>query len=475
MTPLSAPTDRRPAWRHLAWLVAAVTLGALVAGSSFRSSTGVLMEPLEREFGWSRTVTSGAVTVNLLFYGLTAPFAAAIMERFGVRRVVTAALVFVGLGSGLTCVMTAAWQLYLLWGLFIGAGTGCTALVFGAIVANRWFATHRGLVTGIFSAANALGQLAFLPLIAAAAEGPGWRFAAAVVAVLALALAPLVWFLLHDYPHEVGVEPYGAAATPSSVPGPPDTGVADRANTDHAEPHDAPDPALDAVGVTTDLPAPPQVEAARGPARVALHTLREARDSWAFWVLAGTFFVCGWSTNGLIQTHFVPAAHDHGMPATTAAGLLAVVGVFDVVGTVASGWLTDRVDSRLLLWAYYGLRGLSLIGLPWLWAPDVQPGMWAFIIFYGLDWVATVPPTLALCRQHFGIERSGIVFGWVFAAHMIGAAAGASVAGWIREAHGDYRLAWWAAGLLCAAAAASVFTIRKPEVPARAERVPEPV
>ncbi|MCA0438010.1 MAG: MFS transporter [Actinobacteria bacterium] len=451
-------------WRHRAWIVAAVTLGALVAGSSFRSSTGVLMEPLEAEYGWSRTVTSGAVTVNLLLYGLTAPFAAAIMERFGVRRVVTAALVCVGLGSALTTVMTAAWQLWLLWGLFIGAGTGCMALVFGAIVANRWFDTHRGLVTGLFSAANALGQLAFLPLIAAAVTGPGWRFAAGVVAVLALVLAPLVYFLLHDHPHEVGTTPYGA-----SPPDPASDAASDPAS-------DSADVSLDALGVTTDLPAVPQADPSPGPAALALRTLREASGSWAFWVLAGTFFVCGWSTNGLIQTHFVPAAHDHGMPATTAAGLLAVVGLFDVVGTVASGWLSDRVDARLLLWAYYGLRGLSLIALPWLWAPDVQPGMWAFIIFYGLDWVATVPPTVALCRQHFGLERSGIVFGWVFAAHMVGAGAGASVAGWIRQSQGDYRLAWWAAGLLCAAAAASVFTIRRPEVPAaQRDRVPEPV
>ena len=432
-----------------------MTLGALVAGSSFRSSTGVLMEPLETEFGWSRAVTSGAVTLNLLLYGLTAPFAAAIMERFGVRRVVTAALVMVGLGSGLTCVMTAAWQLWLLWGICIGAGTGAMALVFGAIVANRWFATHRGLVTGIFSAANALGQLAFLPLIAAAATGPGWRYAAGVVAALALLLAPLVWLLLHDHPHEVGTTPYGAPPAPQVDP----------------RTHDL---TVDVTGVTTDLPAPPQAAAAR-PAALALRTLAEASRSWAFWVLAGTFFVCGWSTNGLVQTHFVPAAHDHGMPATTAAGLLAVVGIFDVVGTIASGWLSDRVDARLLLWAYYGFRGLSLILLPWLWAPDVQPGMWAFIVFYGLDWVATVPPTVALCRQHFGLTASGVVFGWVYAAHMVGAAAGASVAGWIRQSQGDYRLAWWAAGLLCAAAAASVFTIRRPTVPAAApERVPEP-
>lgn len=437
------------AWRHRAWLVAAITLGALVAGSSFRSSTGVLLEPLEHEFGWSRATTSGAVTANLVLYGLTAPFAAAIMARFGVRRVVTGALVVVGLGSALTTVMTVAWQLWVLWGVFIGVGTGCMALVFGAIVANRWFVRHRGLVTGAFSAANALGQLAFLPLIAAAAEGPGWRWAAGVVAVLALLLAPLVWLVMRDHPADAGTTAYGAESLTHSPT--------------HAESPTPPESLADTViAVTTDVPAPPQADPrVENPAVVALRVLREALPSWTFWVLAFTFFVCGWSTNGLIQTHFVPAAHDHGMPATTAAGLLAMVGIFDVVGTLASGWLTDRVDSRYLLVAYYGLRGLSLLVLPQLLAPDVEPGMWMFIVFYGLDWVATVPPTVALCRQAFGLQRSGIVFGWVFASHMIGAGIGASVAGIIRQAQGDYRLAWYIAAGLCLVAAASVFTIRR--------------
>ncbi len=438
---------RGGAWRpHRAWIVAAITLGALVAGSSFRSSTGVLMEPMEAEFGWARTATSGAVTANLVLYGLTAPFAAALMERFGIRRVVSVALVVVGLGSLLTCVMTAIWQLWLLWGVAIGVGTGCMALVFGAIVANRWFVEHRGLIMGVFSAGNALGQLAFLPLIAAAAAGPGWRFAAAVVAALALVLVVPVWLFLRDHPHEVGTTAYGA-----------------------------PDQSVQELGVTTDLPAPPLPdEGVDHPARVAVRTLRGVLRSWAFWALAGTFFVCGWSTNGLIQTHFVPAAHDHGMPPTTAAWLLALVGLFDVVGTIASGWLTDRVDARWLLAAYYSLRGLSLLVLPALWAPHVQPGMWVFIVFYGLDWVATVPPTVALCREHFGIERSSVVFGWVFASHMVGAGIGASAAGWIRATQGDYRLAWWTAGALCLAAAVVAATIPRIRDPLR-DRQPAPV
>ncbi|MFV0459685.1 MAG: MFS transporter [Actinomycetales bacterium] len=415
---------------HRAWIVAAVTLGALVAASAFRSSTGVLMEPIEREFGWSRATTSGAVSLNLVLYGITAPFAAALMERFGVRRVVALALLVVGSGSLLTTVMTSAWQLWVLWGFCVGIGTGAMALVFGAIVANRWFEVRRGLVTGIFSAANAAGQLVFLPLIAATAENVGWRWAAGIVAVLAYVMVPLVLWLLTDSPADVGLAPYGAQP----------------------------------AGLTTDVPAAPVIAAPHeagspGPARLALRVLRDAGHHWTFWALAITFFVCGWSTNGLVQTHFVPAAHDHGMPTTVAAGLLAVVGVFDIVGTIASGWLTDRFDPRVLLAVYYALRGLSLLAAPALLAPAVHPSLWLFIVFYGLDWVATVPPTVALCREHFGLERSGIVFGWVFASHMIGAGIAAIFAGWIRTSQGDYRFAWLFAGALCLAAAAVALTI----------------
>ncbi len=419
--------DRRRGPRtlpHRAWLVAAVTLAALVAAAAFRSSTGVLLEPVESEFGWSRATTSGAVSLNLVLYGLTAPFAAAFMERFGVRRTVALALVVVGVASGLTTVMTAAWQLWLLWGVFIGIGTGAMALVLGAVVANRWFEKHRGLVTGIFSAANATGQLLFLPVIARAADGPGWRWAAGIVAVLALLVAVLVSLLLLDHPRDHGLLPYGAA--PGTPPAP---------------------------AVSTEPPA-----------RRAINTLVRVSRSWPFWALVLTFWVCGWSTNGIIQTHFVPAAHDHGMPATTAAGLLAVVGLFDIAGTVGSGWLTDKVDPRILLAGYYLGRGISLLALDAVLAPGVEPGMWVFIVFYGLDWVATVPPTVALCRTHFGLEDSGVVFGWVFASHMVGAGVGASVAGWVRTAQGDYHWAWLGAAVLCFAAVAISLAIPKKPV-----------
>ena len=416
---------RRRGRVHRAWWVAAVTLGVLVAAAGFRSSVGAMLEPLEDTFGWSRATTSGAVSLNLVVYGLTAPFAAALIGRFGIRRVLVTALLLVAAGSGLTTLMTAAWQLWVLWGLVIGVGTGSMALVVGAIVADQWFATHRGLVTGLFSAASSGGQLVFLPLVAHLVAGPGWRTAALVVAVGSLALVLPVALLLSDGPERSGLRKYGAPPV---------------------------DPATEVLP-----PLPPQPET--GAARTALRVLREASRSPVFWVLAGTFFICGWSTNGLIQTHFVPAAHDHGMPATTSAGLLALIGVFDMVGTVASGWLTDRVDPRYLLVAYYGFRGLSLLGVPLVLGPEVAPTLFLFVVFYGLDWVATVPPTIALCREHFGSVRSGVVFGWVFASHMVGAGIAAAYAGWVRQVQGDYFAAWLTAGVLCLVAAAAILLV----------------
>jgi MFS family permease len=419
---MTATTERpaRTGGIHRAWWVAAITMAALIAAAGFRSSTGALLVPLEEEFGWSRATTSGAVSLNLVVYGLTAPFAAALMERFGVRRVVAAALALVALGAGLTLLMTSPWQLWLLWGFAVGIGTGALALVFGAVVATRWFTRHRGLVIGVFSAASSTGQLVFLPAIAQLADGPGWRWASGLVAAFALALVPLVWWLLRDHPADVGTTAYGA------------------------------DPAA---------PAAPPAPRTEGAARLAVRTLREAARKRTFWILFGTFWICGWSTNGLIGTHFIPAAHDHGMPATTSASLLALIGIFDIAGTIASGWLTDRVDSRYLLFGYYFFRGLSLLVVPWLLGPHVHPSLFVFILFYGLDWVATVPPTVALCRQHFGAQRAAVVFGWVFAAHMVGAGVAASYAGWIRQWRGDYFGAWLTAGELCVLAAGACLLI----------------
>jgi sugar phosphate permease len=416
--PLLAAPPSRPRL-HRAWIVAAITFFALIAAAAFRSSTGALIEPIESDFGWTRSVTSFAITVNLVVYGLTAPFAAALMQRFGIRRMVALSLTLVALGCLATTVMSQSWQLVAAWGFAIGIGTGSMALVFGAIIANRWFVSHRGLVTGVFSAASSTGQLVFLPVIAALIKNHGWRSAVLLVAGFALLLVPFVIWLLTDSPTSLGLLPFGADAD--------------------------------------WLPPEKSTESA---GRAAIRALTDASSSWTFWVLMGTFFICGWSTNGLIGSHFIPAAHDHGMPATTAADLLALIGIFDIVGTIGSGWLTDRVDPRNLLLAYYGLRGLSLLIVPSVLDSTVDPPLFLFIVFYGLDWVATVPPTVALCREHFGLEKSGLVFGWVFASHMVGAGLAASYAGTVRQHTGDYRIAWLTAGVLCVLAALSFFTIR---------------
>jgi sugar phosphate permease len=392
---------------HPAWAVAVIAFVALVGAAGFRATPSVLIRPLHDEFGWSLGTISAAVSVNLLLYGLTAPFAAALMEKFGIRRVVMFALLLVSAGSGLTVLMRASWQLILLWGVLVGLGTGSMALAFVATVTNRWFVRRRGLVIGVLTAGGAAGQLIFLPVLARLTESQGWRTAALTVAVAALAVVPLVFWRLRDRPADLGVTAYGAG----------------------------PDDAL------------PVAAPAGNAARTALVALRNAARTRPFWLLAGGFAICGATTNGLVGTHFIPAAHDHGMPETTAASLLALVGLFDIIGTIASGWLTDRVDSRFLLGGYYALRGLSLLVLPALFSATAHPSMVIFILFYGLDWVATVPPTVALCREYFGASGA-VVFGWVFASHQIGAAIAATAAGLVRDQLGTYNVAWYAAGAL---------------------------
>ncbi|MFC0847719.1 MFS transporter [Streptomyces noboritoensis] len=422
----------RPARRfHRAWFVAAVTFVTIIGAAAFRSLPGLLIDPLHDEFGWSRGTIGAAVSVNLALYGLTAPFAAALMDRFGIRRVVAVALTVIAAGAGLTVFMDSAWQLMLCWGVLVGLGSGSMALAFAATVTNRWFTERRGLVTGILTAASASGQLIFLPVLSWLVEHHGWRPAAVTVALAALAVVPFVWLLLRDHPADVGLAPYGS-----------DTYV--------------------------EKPAPVPGAAAR-----ALKVLARAVRTGPFWLLAGTFAICGASTNGLIQTHFVPAAHDHGMPVTAAAGLLAVIGIFDVAGTIFSGWLTDRFESRRLLATYYALRGISLLFLPMLLAPSIHPPMLFFIVFYGLDWVATVPPTLALCREHYG-EDSAIVFGWVLASHQVGAAVVAFLGGLARDAFGSYDMVWYGSGALCAVAALMALVIRRPGSGARPAPLAEP-
>ncbi|GIH13757.1 MFS transporter [Rugosimonospora africana] len=453
MSLIDAP-PRRATRIHRAWAVAAVALVATVGAAGFRATPGVLITPLQQEFGWSRGTISFAVSVNLILYGLTSPFAAALMERFGLRRVVGAALVLVAAGSGLTVFMTASWQLVLCWGVLVGLGTGSMALAFVATVTSRWFVRHRGVVTGVLTAGGAAGQLCFLPLLAYLVGHSGWRAAALVVAVAALVVAPLALWLLRDHPRDLGLEPYGAEP-PAEDPGAMaqiDLGAAGPRIT---EQRDAARPAASTGG------SPVPAGGSAGPARRALTALRDASRVPTFWLLAGSFAICGATTNGLVGTHFIPAAHDHGLPTTTAAGLLALVGVFDIVGTIFSGALTDRFDSRLLLACYYALRGLSLLVLPDLFASTPHPSMLIFILFYGLDWVATVPPTIALCRERFG-DSGPVVFGWVFAAHQIGAAVAATGAGLIRDDLGTYDTAFYLAGGLALVASLLSAWVRRP-------------
>jgi MFS family permease len=427
-----APRRRR---LHPAWIVAAVAFLALVGAAGFRAAPGVLMVPLQQEFGWSTTVLSGAVSINLVLFGLTAPFAAALMERFGIRAVTAVALVLIGAGSALTVLVNQSWQILLTWGLLIGLGTGSMALVFAATIANTWFSRSRGLVIGILTAGSAAGQLVFLPFIAMLAQDPGWRQASLLIAAGALAVVPLVLKFLKNSPADVGVLPYGAEAAVSD-----------------AEPESAPS----AGKAVTGSAAQPSGNAAVR----ALQVLKRASKVRTFWALVAGFAICGATTNGLIGTHFIPSAHDHGMPETTAAGLLAVVGIFDILGTIASGWLTDRFNPRILLAVYYQFRGIGLLVLPLLLSASVQPSMIVFVVIYGLDWVATVPPTAAICRKVFGADGS-VVFGWVFAAHQLGAAAAALAAGAIRDATGQYTYAWFAAAAMCTIAAVISATIRK--------------
>ncbi|GLP74105.1 MFS transporter [Mycobacterium antarcticum] len=412
-------TTRRPRL-HWAWVVAATSFVAILGAAGFRSVPGVMMNPLHDEFGWTHGTVGLAMSVNMTLFGLTAPFAAALMDRFGVRPVLTTALLLISAGSALSVTMTSSWQLVLLWGVLVGVGTGSISMGFVATIATRWFEERRGLVTGVLTAASATGQLIFLPVIAAVTERHGWRWASLIVAAAALSVVPLVLLFMRNYPQDRGLLAYGAtSAEPAVVPA--------------------------------------------GTFRAAFDGLRIGVRVPAFWLLAGSFAICGMTTNGLIGTHFIPAANDHGMPTTVAAGLLATIGILDVAGTIFSGWLTDRVDPRLLLAVYYTGRGVSLLLLPSLLSPHAEPSTWVFVIFYGLDWVATVPPTIVLCRRYFGV-RTPVVFGWVFASHQLGAAVAAAGAGWLRDLQGGYDLAFYLASGLCAVAAILCLNVRSTQV-----------
>ncbi len=396
---------------HPAWIVAACTFVVLLVAAGLRSTPGVLIVPLETEFGWSRSMISFAVAVNILLYGLVGPFAAAVIERFGLARTVGTALAMVALGVALTPLMTQPWHLVLLWGVVVGGGSGVTALVLATTVASRWFSSRRGLVVGVLTASTATGQLVFLPLLAYLAETYGWRAVSLTIsAVAALLIIPVLAFM-RDRPVDLGIPPYGGTAIV------------------------------------------PRVKPTVNPAVRAMRALGTGLHSRDFWLLGGSFFVCGASTNGLIGTHLIPACIDHGIPEVLAASLLAAMGVFDLVGTTLSGWLSDRWDNRALLAWYYGLRGLSLLFLPFAFDAGFAgvgfAGLGLFAAFYGLDWIATVPPTVRLAAKCFGEENAPVMFGWIAAMHQAGAASAAWAAGASRVGTGSYLSAFMTAGALC--------------------------
>jgi MFS family permease len=407
-----------PARLHYAWVVAAVIFLTLLAAVGIRATPGVLIVPLEHAFGWSRGTISLAISINIVLYGLMGPFAAALMQQLGIRRTIIAALSLLALSIAASAFMTAPWQLVLSWGIAVGLASGVTALVLGATVVNRWFDRHQGLVMGVITASTATGQLVFLPLLAAVAEAAGWRPVVWIAALAAAAMIPIVALLVPERPSDIGLRPFGAA---------PGAAAASLART------------------------------AVNPIAVAFAALGRAAKSTGFWLLFASFFVCGASTNGLIGAHLIAYCFDHGIPEVESASLLAAMGIFDLVGTTASGWLSDRFDSRWLLFWYYGLRGLALVYLPY--SGFSLYGLSLFAVFYGLDWIATVPPTVRLTGDLFGKEEAPIIFGWLLAGHQLGAGLTALEAGVLRALLGSYVVPVLISGTLCVVTALLVLRI----------------
>ena len=419
---LSAALARRNI--HYGWVMVAVTFLTALISAGTVGAPGVFIVPLQKEFGWTTAEISSALSIRFILFGLMAPFAAALMNRYGLRNVTLLALLIVVSGLVASLAMTQVWQLMLLWGVVIGLGTGMTALVLGATIAARWFVARRGLVVGILTASVATGQLVFLPLLASLTDRYGWRLALGFVCIMLGVSALAVLLAMRDRPSDLGLRPYGDEGT---------------------EP----------------LPTPPVSHGSI--TGVALGTLRDASKSSTFWILFATFFICGASTNGLVQVHLIPMCLDFGIPQVQAASLLAAMGIFDFFGTIMSGWLSDRYDNRYLLFWYYGLRGLSLIFLPF--SDFSFYGLSIFAMFYGLDWIATVPPTVRLTAQKFGPERANLVFGWIFAGHQLGAGTAAFGAGLSRTVYESYLPAFFIAGALCVFASLIVLALsRQPKL-----------
>jgi predicted MFS family arabinose efflux permease len=403
---------------HYAWIVLAVMFSATLAGVGVRAAPGVMIVPLQRAFGWDVAMISGAVSLNIVLLGATGPFLTGLIEAIGLKRTILACMAMLIAGTGLSNLMTAPWQLFLTWGLLVGIGSGAGAIGMAAAVANRWFQKRNGLAMGLLTAANAAGQLVFLPLLAMLAQRYGWRGVSIAVTLAVLAMLPVVAILLPESPANVGLGPYGAAASP------------------------------------------PLTARRDNPFSVAITALFRASPSIDFWLLTSSFAVCGLSTNGLINTHLIAYCADRGIPELGGAGILASLGVFSLIGATGSGWLCDRFNPRVLLFWYYGLRGLSLVILPFTRFDVVSLSI--FSIFYGLDWVATGPATFALTNQLFGRRDTPVIISWIFAGHQLGGALAAFGAGAVRSFTGDYLLAFITSGLACLLASLLVLRVTRP-------------
>ncbi|MDR3387062.1 MAG: MFS transporter [Rudaea sp.] len=402
---------------HYAWIVAALTFVTLLVVAGIRATPSVLIVPLERNFGWGRDSITLAVSIGLVLFGLMGPFAAAAMQRFGIRRTMVAALALLAAAMGGSAFVTTPLGLILTWGVLAGIGTGTMAMVLGVTIVNRWFDANRGSVLGLLTASTATGQLLFLPILAWVVAHYDWRVVVWIVAVAAVVLIALVLLLMPERPADIGLGRFG---------GSDDAGA----------------------------------DAATGnPVANAFRALGNASRSGTFWLLFGTFFICGLSTNGLIGTHLIAYCIDNGIPEVRAAGLLAMMGVCDIIGTTLSGWLSDRYDNRVLLCAYYGLRGLSLLYLPY--SDFTFYGLGIFTVFYGLDWIATVPPTVRLTTERFGAAQAPLVYGWIGAGHQLGAATAAFGAGVLRVQTNRYVEAFLIAGITCLVAATLSLMIRR--------------
>lgn len=407
---------------HYSWVILAVTFIAIIVAGIIRSSSGIFIDPFEVEFGWDRPTISFAFAVCLFLYGLSGPFMAAFVDVFGLKRMMLYSMALLTVGLGLTYVIKSEWQLILIWGVMLGVGSGLFLTVLSTQVANRWFVKRRGLAVGILTAATATGQLILLPVLASIVDSYSWRAAISFIFILSILMLVVIAIFMKNRPQDIGMTPYGQEE-------------------------------LEGEFSTTATN--------QNPFKMAINSLLEGLKAKEFWLLAGSFFICGLSTSGLIGTHFISYCISFGIPVVTAAAMLSFMGVFDLIGTTLSGWLSDRYDNRWLLFWYYSLRGLSLIFLPFALAQGSYTWLVIFSIFYGLDWIATVPPTIGLTRQRFGIEKSAMMYGWITAAHQVGAGIAAYSGGVIYKVFGSYMWAFLLAGGFCLLASLFVILIKK--------------